>query len=69
MNNKTDDLRIVNTQELISPRDIINLLSPSENGLKTIVNARNEIKKILNKSLKKFIIVVGPCSIHDVDAA
>jgi len=69
MNNKTDDLRIVNTQELISPRDIINLLSPSENGLKTIVNARNEIKKILNKSLRKFIIVVGPCSIHDVDAA
>ncbi len=69
MTNKTDDLRIINTQELISPKDIINLLSPSAEGIKTIVNARNEIKNILNKSVQKFIIVVGPCSIHDVDAA
>ena len=69
MSNKTDDLRIINTQELISPSEIINLLSPSKNGIKTIINTRNEIKNILNKSLRKFIIVVGPCSIHDVDAA
>ena len=38
MSNKTDDLRIINTQELISPSEIINLLSPSKNGIKTIVN-------------------------------
>ena len=69
MSNKTDDLRIINTQELISPREIINLLSPTENGIKTIIDTRNEIKNILNKSSRKFIIVVGPCSIHDVDAA
>ena len=69
MSNKTDDLRIINTQELISPSEIINLLSPSKKGIETIINARNEIKNILNKSLRKFIIVVGPCSIHDVDAA
>ncbi len=69
MNKKTDDLRIINTQELISPKDIINLLSPTEKGIKTIIDARNEIRNILNKSLKKFMIIVGPCSIHDIDAA
>ena len=69
MINKTDDLRIINTQELVSPREVINSMSPSDKGIATIINARNEIKNILNKSSKKFMIVVGPCSIHDIDAA
>ena len=69
MNNKTDDLRIINTQELVSPREIIDSISPSEKGFANIINARNQIKNILNKSINKFMIVVGPCSIHDVEAA
>ena len=69
MKSKTDDLRIINTQELVSPQEIIDSISPSEKGFATIINARNQIKNILNKSDNKFMIVVGPCSIHDVDAA
>ena len=69
MKNKTDDLRIINTQELVSPREIIDSISPSEKGFATIINARNQIKNILNKSINKFMIIVGPCSIHDVEAA
>ena len=69
MKSKTDDLRIINTQELISPQEIIDSFSPSEKGFATIINARDQIKNILDKSIKKFMIVVGPCSIHDVDAA
>ena len=69
MINKTDDLRIINTQELISPKDIISQLSPSKSGIDTIIKTRSEIKDILDKKSKKFVIVVGPCSIHDVDAA
>jgi len=69
MVNKTDDLRIINTQELLSPSDVIQELSPSELGIKTILESRREISRILNRKSKKFMIVVGPCSIHDVDAA
>ena len=69
MINKTDDIRIINTQELISPKDIIRQLSPTESGINTIINTRSEIKNILDKTSKKFVIVVGPCSIHDIDAA
>ena len=69
MKSKTDDLRIINTQELVSPQEIIDSISPSEKGFATIINARNQIKNILNKSDNKFMIVVGPCSIHDVEAA
>ena len=61
MVNKTDDLRIINTQELISPKDIISQLSPSKPGIDTIIDARLEIKDILEKKSKKFVIVVGPC--------
>jgi 3-deoxy-7-phosphoheptulonate synthase len=69
MVNKTDDLRIINTQELLSPSDVIKELSPSKLGIKTILESRREISRILNKKSKKFMIVVGPCSIHDIDAA
>ena len=69
MKSKTDDLRIINTQELVSPQEIIDTISPSEKGFATIIKARNQIKNILNKSDNKFMIVVGPCSIHDVEAA
>jgi len=69
MKSKTDDLRIINTQELVSPQEMIDSISPSEKGFATIVKARNQIKNILNKSDNKFMIVVGPCSIHDIEAA
>ena len=49
MKSKTDDLRIINIQELVSPQEIINSVSPSEKGFATIINARNQIKNILNK--------------------
>ena len=69
MINKTDDLRIINIQELVSPKDVISQISPSKSGLNTIIKTRSEIKDILDKKSKKFVIIVGPCSIHDVDAA
>ena len=69
MINKTDDLRIINIQELVSPKDVISQISPSKSGLNTIIKTRSEIKDILDKKSNKFVIVVGPCSIHDVDAA
>jgi len=52
MSNKTDDLRIINTQELVSPRELIESMSPSSDGIETIINARDEISSILNKSSK-----------------
>ena len=52
MKNKTDDLRIINTQELISPQEIINTISPTDKGLSTIINAREEIKKFSTKILE-----------------
>ena len=52
MINKTDDLRIINTQELISPKDIISELSPSKSGIDTIIKTRSEIKDITEPLIK-----------------
>lgn len=34
----------------------------------TVFKSRNEIQNIINESSEKIIILVGPCSIHDVQA-
>ena len=34
-----------------------------------ILNTRNEISDIINKKTNKKIIIVGPCSIHNIDQA
>ena len=51
MISKTDDLRIINTQELVSPQEIIDSISPSETGFATIIKARNQIKIFLTNQI------------------
>ena len=40
----------------------------SDAAIETVVKTRNEIINILNGSDNRLLLVVGPCSIHDVDA-
>lgn len=43
---------------------------PLEDGVaKSIVNFRDEISRIINHQDERLLIIVGPCSIHDVEAA
>lgn len=67
--NPTDDLKISSTKELITPKELITSLPMSKAAVATVVKARNEIIDILNGSNKRLLLIVGPCSIHDVDAA
>ena len=67
--NPTDDLKISSTKELITPKELITSLPMSKVAVETVVKARNEIIDILDGSNKRLLLIVGPCSIHDVDAA
>ena len=67
--NPTDDLKISSTKELITPKELITSLPMSKAAVATVVKARNEIIDILDRSNKRLLLIVGPCSIHDVDAA
>jgi len=65
----TDDLKISSLKEMISPSDLITELPLSESAIKTVIDCRSEIIKILNGEDKRLMLIVGPCSIHDTDAA
>ena len=65
----TDDLKISSMKEMISPSDLINKLPMSQKAITTVVNCRSDIVNILNGSDKRLMLIVGPCSIHDIDAA
>lgn len=65
----TQDLHVKEIVPLISPRMLKSDLPLSETCAETVVNARDSIKGILLKKDKRMLVVVGPCSIHDEDAA
>ena len=65
----TDDLKIASMKEMISPSDLIEQLPMSEKAIQTVVECRSEIINILKRDDDRLMIIVGPCSIHDVKAA
>ena len=69
MTANTDDLRILATEELVSPEKLIGELPVSSVAAETVNQARQAIHKILTGEDDRMLVVVGPCSIHDPDAA
>ena len=66
---KTDDLRIIETQELSTPEDVRKELPITELSAKTILDSRKTIENILDEKDDRIFVVIGPCSIHDPVAA
>ena len=69
MHYQTDNLRISGMEELAPPSDLIEKLPISEASSKLVFESRNEISEILSQKNGRLIVVVGPCSIHDPEAA
>jgi 3-deoxy-7-phosphoheptulonate synthase len=69
MTAKTDDLRIQQINELISPQQLIKDIGISDAAAETVAQARNTIHRILTGEDDRLLVVVGPCSIHDPQAA
>jgi len=69
MTANTDDLRIRQIDELISPEQLMTDLAVSENAAHTVANARSTIHNILSGEDDRLLAIVGPCSIHDPDGA
>ncbi|NES23975.1 MAG: 3-deoxy-7-phosphoheptulonate synthase, partial [Symploca sp. SIO3E6] len=66
---KIFNINIESSQNLISPRKIKKELPVTESAVETVLQGRKQIKNILDgKDPRKFLIV-GPCSIHDTQAA
>lgn len=65
----TDDLRIIGMHELTPPVELHREYPLSETATETVHDAREIAHRILHGEDDRLLVVVGPCSIHDVDAA
>ena len=66
---KTSDLHVVETCPLLAPIEVKTELAITPAIAKVVNEARQKIRNILNGSDRRLLVVVGPCSIHDVKAA
>jgi 3-deoxy-7-phosphoheptulonate synthase len=69
MTHQTDDLRITAIKELASPIQVLEDLPITEKAATTVHEARQDISRILDREDDRLMVVVGPCSIHDPQAA
>jgi 3-deoxy-7-phosphoheptulonate synthase len=65
----TDDLRISAVRALIAPQLLLEQLPTDAQAAATVGGARQEIHRVLHGADDRLLAVVGPCSIHDYDAA
>ncbi len=66
---KTDDLRIRELRELASPETLLASHPLTAAAARTVADARSAVQRILHGTDDRLIVVIGPCSIHDVTAA
>ena len=62
---KTSDINVVETRPLPSPAALLAELPKTESQADFITQARAEIRDILRGKDRRFLLIVGPCSIHD----
>ena len=65
----TDDLRIAKIRHVINPSQINVELPITEGAASTTTKTRESIHNILTGADDRLLVVTGPCSIHDTQAA
>jgi 3-deoxy-7-phosphoheptulonate synthase len=63
------DQRIERVEPLVAPSTIVADLPLSERGTEVVLRGRDQVHAILDREDDRLLVVVGPCSVHDPDAA
>ncbi len=66
---KAQDTHVAESQILISPKKVKSKLPGNKKAYETVLKGRREIEAILDHKDRRLFVVVGPCSIHDPQAA
>ena len=69
MKHIVDDVRIKEIKELSPPSHLLREFPVTEMAAETTFNARTAIHRILHGADDRLLVVVGPCSIHDIGIA
>jgi 3-deoxy-7-phosphoheptulonate synthase len=66
---RTDDLRIKEIKELVPPSHVLREFPISEKTAQLTYDTRQAVHRILHGADDRLLVIIGPCSIHDVKAA
>jgi len=66
---RTDDLRIKEIKELVPPSHVLREFPISEKTAQLTYDTRQAVHRILHGADDRLLVIMGPCSIHDVKAA
>ena len=68
MNHPVSDLHVTSNRVLPSPDALLQALPPAEADAALVHESRQNIVEALSGKSGKFLVIAGPCSIHDVAA-
>ena len=66
---RTRDTRITGYEPLLSPAALLDELPLSEAAAGTVERTRTDVRAVLDGSDDRLLVIAGPCSVHDPDAA
>lgn len=66
---RTDDLRITQVRPLLPPAILLEEIPISDRASNVVANTRRAIADVLDGVDPRLVAIVGPCSIHDPQAA
>ena len=69
MNYLTDNTRIEEKLDLVTPSKVIDKYPLTEETSGLVYGTRNEISQILHGKDDRLVVICGPCSIHDEKSA
>ena len=65
---RTSDINVLSTHELPSPVELFEELPKSPAQADFITRSRQDIHRVIFTEDKRFLLIIGPCSIHDLEA-
>lgn len=65
---RVTDLHVVANTTLPAPQDLVREIPRTEAHANLVARARGEIERILSGQDSRMLVIVGPCSIHDLKA-
>jgi len=66
---RTDDLRITQVRPLIPPAILLEEIAITERASNVVADTRRALLEVLDRRDPRLVVVTGPCSIHDTEAA
>src|SRR5262245_33171973 len=66
---RTSDTRITGYEPPLSPSALLDQLPLGDEATTTVEQSRGEVRAVLDGSDDRLLVIAGPCSVHDTDAA